>query len=147
MISLNYTSLALWLGMGPAFPECGQKRSWVPKQNQDSVRRKEEENDCRVGNYDCDSPFSKWNRWPVSILQYFSPVISNATYLDLKSQTSQTRIIYYTHKKSPRGQLNSLFEVCSNSSPVLITPLLHGLVQWVLVRANHGRDHGLNPHN
>lgn len=59
MIGLNYTSLALWLGMGPAFPECGQKRSWVLKQNQDSVRRKEGESDCYVDNYDCDSLFSK----------------------------------------------------------------------------------------
>lgn len=59
MIGLTYTSLALWLGIGPAFPECDQKRSWVPKQNQDSVRRKERESDCCVDNYDCDSLFSK----------------------------------------------------------------------------------------
>ena len=55
MIGLNYTSLALWLEMGPAFPECGQKRSWVPKQNQESVLRKQGGSDCCVDNCDCDS--------------------------------------------------------------------------------------------
>lgn len=41
MIDLDYTSLALWLGISPAFLEHGQNISWVPKQNQDSVRKKE----------------------------------------------------------------------------------------------------------
>lgn len=57
MIDLDYTSLALWLGISPAFLGHGQNRSWVPKQNQDSVRKKEREYDCCVDNY--DSPFSK----------------------------------------------------------------------------------------
>lgn len=59
MIALNYTILALWLGMSPAFPECGRKRSWVPKQNWDSARKKEGESECCVESYDSDSLFSK----------------------------------------------------------------------------------------
>lgn len=56
MTGLDYTSLAPWLGMSPAFPEHGQHRSWVSKQNQDSIRKKERESDCCVDNY--DSPLS-----------------------------------------------------------------------------------------
>lgn len=138
MIGLNYTSLALWRGMGPAFSECGRKRSWVPKQNEDSVRRKDEESDCCIDNDDCDPLFRKWFscQQMKSLTCFYSPIFlpatSNATYLDLKFQPSQIRIIYYKHKTSLRGQLNSLFKVCSNSNPFLITPLLHGFVHWAI---------------
>lgn len=126
MIDLDYTSSALWLGMNPAFLEHGQNRPWVPKQNQDSVWEKEGECDCCVDNY--DAPFSKCDCWSVSLLQYCSLLTSNTTHLFSNPQHSQIVIIYYLHESHPEED-SSMIQLCSNTSPSLITPLLQGAIK------------------